>query len=610
MFIRRTQTKAGKKDPYYTYRLVHNVRDGQRIRQQTLLNLGSHFEIEKADWTLLCLRIKQLLRKDPPRLALQCSEALEAKAKYLVERMTDREAQSIAEDSKINNPQGDFEPVDVNQVQTVRSRSLGVETVALWAIQSLGLSDSLARHGLNQVQRQAIIGLIIKRMAAPGSECLPLDWLQKRSALGELIDFDFQKIDGNRLYQASNALAAQQKKIETDLSRKAVAHFQLKPTVTLFDLTTTRFEYESDEILEARRDHSKERRSDRHQLTLALVLDESGWIWRSQALAGNVTEYKALSGMLESLHVPVENPVVLYRRLATEETLQRLRQQGRSYLVVSRQRQPSVSAETAFAKAPNASDREVQLYREEKQNGEVFLYCRSEQREKKERAGRLPSAQRLVNELQKLHEDLGSPEKAKTVEWVHQQIDHLIQRYFSTAQHYRIQVLPDDQTPQNAKAVTWEYRPQPDSEITPPGVCCLRSNLAHWDERQLWQTYAMQTELEIFFRPLETALSLRPDYRRITKRVKGHLFLSVLAYQLVHAIRTRLRTANLHDSWNALRAELNAHNRVTNVYRRIDGATLHLRHNLTPTQDQNRIYRALGIAAAGSVKKTIVPAAD
>ena len=60
VFIRKTETKAGKKDPCFTCRLVQNVRDGQRIRQQTLLNLGTHFEIKQSDWTLLCSRILQL----------------------------------------------------------------------------------------------------------------------------------------------------------------------------------------------------------------------------------------------------------------------------------------------------------------------------------------------------------------------------------------------------------------------------------------------------------------------------------------------------------------------------------------------------------------------
>ncbi len=213
---------------------------------------------------------------------------MEARAKNLVEKLTDREAQLVAKGFGIILPKGDFEPVDVDQSETVRGSSVGVETVALWAMQTLGLGDSLERHGLNRVQRQAIIGSIVGWMANPGSERRTRTWLQKRSALGELIDFDYQQMGGNQLYRASDALVAQQEKNEADLSQKALTLFQFKPIVTLDDLTNTYFEGEAKGIPEARRGHSKEQRNDRPLLTLALVLDGSGWVWRSQVSAGNV----------------------------------------------------------------------------------------------------------------------------------------------------------------------------------------------------------------------------------------------------------------------------------------------------------------------------------
>jgi hypothetical protein len=42
------------------------------------------------------------------------------------------------------------------------------------------------------------LGNIIARMAQPGSELATHAWLKDTSALGELIDFDFQAMDLNR----------------------------------------------------------------------------------------------------------------------------------------------------------------------------------------------------------------------------------------------------------------------------------------------------------------------------------------------------------------------------------------------------------------------------
>ena len=40
-------------------------------------------------------------------------------------------------------------------------------------------------------------------MAAPGSELATCQWLQEQSALGELIDYDFLRMEFKALYRAS-----------------------------------------------------------------------------------------------------------------------------------------------------------------------------------------------------------------------------------------------------------------------------------------------------------------------------------------------------------------------------------------------------------------------
>ena len=61
MFIRRTQTRNRiSGEPYVTYRLVHSTRVGNAIKQTTLLNLGSHFDLPQTHWPALAQRIDAL----------------------------------------------------------------------------------------------------------------------------------------------------------------------------------------------------------------------------------------------------------------------------------------------------------------------------------------------------------------------------------------------------------------------------------------------------------------------------------------------------------------------------------------------------------------------
>ena len=140
-----------------------------------------------------------------------------------------------------------------------------------------------------------------------------------------------------------------------------------------------------------------------------------------------------------------------------------------------------------------------------------------------------------------------------------------------------------------------------------PGVYCLRSSETDWDEDTLWRTYTTLTDVEAVFRSLKSELGLRPIYHRKPRRADGHLFITVIAYQLVQLIRTRLRAHGSHAGWTTLRRLVEGQQRVTATFRRPDGRTLHVRTATQPEPEQRAVYDALGVDPhPGRVRKTIV----
>jgi len=122
----------------------------------------------------------------------------------------------------------------------------------------------------------------------------------------------------------------------------------------------------------------------------------------------------------------------------------------------------------------------------------------------------------------------------------------------------------------------------------------------------MWRTYIMLTDLEAVFRSLKSELGLRPIYHHKEERSDGHLFITVLAYQLVQLIRRTLREKDINDSWLSLRQTLNNQCRITATFRRTDKRTLHVRKASKAEPKQLRIYNALGInPAPGGVNKLI-----
>ena len=150
-------------------------------------------------------------------------------------------------------------------------------------------------------------------------------------------------------------------------------------------------------------------------------------------------------------------------------------------------------------------------------------------------------------------------------------------------------------------------RPLPGSMLTHPGVYCLRTNQTDWDESTLWRTYFTLTDIEAVFRSLKSELGLRPIYHHKPIRAEGHLFISVIAYQLVQVIRRRLRQTGQCARWTTLRRILEGQQRITATFRRVDGRTLHVRKATRAEPSQQAIYEALGINhAPGGIRKTLV----
>lgn len=155
-------------------------------------------------------------------------------------------------------------------------------------------------------------------------------------------------------------------------------------------------------------------------------------------------------------------------------------------------------------------------------------------------------------------------------------------------------------------SLTWVQHPVAGTQLTDPGIYCLTSNETGWDEATLWRTYVMLTDLEAVFRSLKSDLGLRPIFHTTETRTEGHLFITVLAYQCVHLIRTELQKHGIHDRWATLRDVLLVQRRVTATFRQSDGHTLTVRKSTLAELDVLRIYQVLGLnPAPGGTRQLI-----
>lgn len=627
MYIRKVtqkNQKTGKQ--YFTHRLAETYRtpDG-KVRQRVLLTLGKSFDLSPDEWKLLADRAEEIMTGQQSMIPAKKEIEVFAQdiAKRVVKRFSDRKPtftkrkaqpdqsagspieQQTKQAKQAKQTEKDYHEVDLNSIEYQNVRQIGAEHVGLEIAKELQLDRVLAELKFNRKQINAAMGSIIGRLTFPGSERSTHKYLQHNSALDELLETDFGKLSLNQLYQISDKLEKNKSVIEKQLFEREKNLFQFSEVITLYDLTNTYFEGQAKSVTKAAFGRSKEKRSDCPLVTLALVLDATGFPKKSEVFEGNISEAKTLEKMISSLEGEKKPIIVMDAGIATEQNIEWLKTQGYQYIVVSRQAKQFIFDEEDenIKTIQHEKHYEIKAKLEiDKETGERNLYCYSEMKFEKEQSMGKQSSFRFEKELQRLSEGLKKKGAVKQYQKIIERIGRLKERYKRVAMLYEINVIADET---NKTAIGVQWKKQKDYKKS-PGVYCLRSNIDSLDEQRLWDIYIMLTDLESAFRCLKSELGLRPVYHRKTVRVDSHLFISVMAYHLLHTIRLKLKEKGIHESWGVLRKELNTHCRITSTMKSSAGKTIHVRKSSHPTPRQAEIYQALGISKIpGKTEKTI-----
>ena len=225
---------------------------------------------------------------------------------------------------------------------------------------------------------------------------------------------------------------------------------------------------------------------------------------------------------------------------------------------------------------------------------ELELYCHSQAKEGKSKEMVSKSCARYEDELNKLSQGLHKKRGTKKYEKVLERLGRLKEKFSRVSLLYDIKVTPAEHN-NHVVAITWT-RNENKVSTKQAGIYCLRTNQKHLNANTLWEIYTTLTDLESAFRSLKSELGMRPIYHQKETRADGHLFISILAYHLLHSIRYQLKAHRIHASWQTLREILSTHCRITTTMKLENGKVVKIRKTVSPNTEQSAIYHALNIS--------------
>ena len=199
-FIKAVKTYTRKNgQPQHSCRLVENYRVQDKVRQRTLLNLGSKWPVDKALWPAVTQRVQEKL---DGQLGLWDGDLqIEQHPADIVRRLRAR-----------GWPQPDSRTdataeVYLDSLEHEEPRSVGDERMSLKALEELGWFDLLQTLGITERDTKLCTALVIARMPHPSSEREALRWMLEDSAILEILELDQAlTIWLSKLYRLSDLL--------------------------------------------------------------------------------------------------------------------------------------------------------------------------------------------------------------------------------------------------------------------------------------------------------------------------------------------------------------------------------------------------------------------
>ena len=530
MYLRHTiRKKDGKVHRYWC--LVRSVRLGRRVIQQVVAHLG---ELDE-------------------RGRIQAREL----ARHVIG--TPEQAQLFDDGSEQLTV-----PVRLQGVRVERSLRFGDVYLALALWRGTGLErlcEQLLPVGKESISWAKVAALLVTaRLCEPSSELHIAEAWYRRTALADLLQLGEQEVTKERLYRALDHLLVHKSALEAHLSKRCGQLFAAENEVLLYDVTSTYFEGQAERNPQAQRGYSRDHRPDCKQVCIAVVVTFDGFPLGYEVFAGNTHDSRTLQTIvttMEARHGVLGRVWISDRGMASADNLAWLRETGRRYIIgAPKSELKKFAVELASADGWRTVQEGVAVkLTTHAQTGETAILCRSQDRRSKEQAMHAKFSVRIETASQRLAARIARSKKRLNQAAIQRQIGRILQRNQRAAARFAIGLEPDGCAAGFRLAVA--YNPAFDEwAAVSEGSYLLRSNIADWDEQQLWKAYIQLTQAEAAFRIQKDELSVRPIWHQREDRVQAHILVCFLAFVLWKTLEMWQQRAGLGNSPRTILEEL------------------------------------------------------
>lgn len=618
MFVKQIKKKNNNSDKQYIYyRLVHTYKIGNKVRHQNILSLGSLETLPRDRHKALADRIEELVTGNGSSLFSNKQEFddIEQLAGNFAEKIVKNKLFSPSPDKErqlSKTIKNNIQEVDLESIEQIQSRSIGGEWLVKQVFDQLGIASILADSGLQGAQVDIAQMLLTGKLLHPSSELEAERWLKENSGVRDLYPTT-EDVSRYKLYGAAQAMYQNKDTIEKELYGKLCSLFSGRSKIVIYDLTNMYFTGQMHGSSKANFGRSKQKQKGSKLIGLALSIDSLGFVRYSRFYNGNVSEPGTFEDMLRDvvrqLDTHGEKPIVVMDAgIATDENLKLIRasRYNYDYVCVSRTIPKEYTRLTSGAESVTDNrGNKIELTKVHVEGVEDnFLHIKSDQKYKKEASIDNKLTLRLEAQLQDIKDKLTKKGTLKKTEKVHEKVGRIKGKLSKIGWLYDIHYTEDKE-----KGIVTDINWQRIKERErPKGEYFLRYTNSTISETDAWDVYNMTRDVEAVFRCLKTDLKIRPIHHQKDKYIEPHIWLGILAYQVVNYIRKGLKENGVDYAWTTIVEKMKPMQSSIVSMNNNKNEKIYIKLCTRPTTDQKLIFDSLNFKHRPFVRKTkVVP---
>jgi transposase len=425
-------------------------------------------------------------------------------------------------------------PVQVKAGDKLR----GAGVLAIWsAWKRYGMDEVLA--GLTRAERASVLAMVVQRIVEPGSKLSLKERLQDTVLARH---FAPKRLDEDELYRVMDRLHAEFYQVQQRLWEREGA----APVLCLYDITSTYFEGRKAE--DGEYGYSRDKRWDRYQIVIGLVLNQDGVplaveVWPG-ATADRTTVVDRVKALKERFGI-TRAVFVGDGGMYSEANVAALEEAGFDYILGVDWQRERVLLEEHTPQQFEVFDR-VGVVEWEK-DGVRYVGCVSEARRQRAAERREAGMQKAREKLEQLARVAAG---RRIYRWTRLRAKaEQILKEAGVAGLWRVEISPLEAGPvdpeQKAKL---RLHFEVDQEalrrrMAVEGKYLLQTSLPaeRCSARDVDQCYRSLQKVERAFRHIKSFLEIRPVYHWRRRRIRAHVLICFLAYYLVRKMELELR---------------------------------------------------------------------